>query len=187
MQKYFKLVLVILIPVLAYMMSFGISVHDSEYYTQLTKEYSQIDASQMNTDMVEYFKTGELPASFQAFSEKEKTHLEDVRKVIHSLILVLMALTLVFILLLNRTADKRTVFFYGGIITIVMPLLFFLPFDLLFTQMHNILFAKGSWVFPADALLVRLYPLEFFYAFAKCIVLRGFCLGLVITALSRIK
>ena len=94
-------------------------------------------------------------------------------------------MTVLFIILLNFTENKREIFFYGGIITVVLPLLFFLPFDTLFTQMHNVFFAKGSWVFPADALLVNLYPVDFFYSFAKGIVLRGFCLGLVITFLSR--
>ena len=96
-----------------------------------------------------------------------------------------MILTVLFIILLNYAEDKREILFYGGIITVLLPLLFFLPFDTLFTQMHNVFFAKGSWVFPADALLVNLYPVDFFYSFAKGIVLRGFCLGLVITLLSR--
>lgn len=187
MQKYCKILLIILIPILAYLMSFGILVHDSDYYTQLTNEYSALDAKSMNKDMTEYFKTGGIPASFEEFSEKERIHLEDVRAVINSLIILLMILAVLFITLLNYAEDKREIFFYGGIITIILPVLFFLPFDFLFTQMHNLFFAKGSWIFPANALLVNLYTAEFFYAFAKDIVLRGFCLGLVITVLSRIK
>ncbi|MBW3004282.1 DUF1461 domain-containing protein [Candidatus Woesearchaeota archaeon] len=166
-------------------MSFGVLVYDSDYYTKLTDNYSSIDAADMNKDMTEYFKTETVPASFEEFSEKELVHLEDVRKVINYLIDLLMVLTVLFIILLNFAENKQEIFFYGGIITIVLPILFFLPFDTLFTQMHNIFFAKGSWVFPADALLVNLYQVEFFYAFAKGIVLRGFCLGLVITVLSR--
>jgi hypothetical protein len=30
----------------------------------------------MNKDMIEYFKIGEMPASFEEFSEKEQIHLE---------------------------------------------------------------------------------------------------------------
>ena len=185
MQKYCKILLIILIPVIAYLMSFGVLIYDSDYYTKLTEEYISVDAAGMNKDMVEYFKTGLISESFDEFSEKEQVHLEDVKVVIHRLITLLMILTVLFIILLNYAEDKREIFFYGGIITVVLPLLFFLPFDTLFTQMHNVFFAKGSWVFPADALLVNLYPVDFFYSFAKGIVLRGFCLGLVITLLSR--
>jgi len=166
-------------------MSFGILVYDSEYYTKLTDEYSSIDAAEMNKDMINYFKTGQMPARFEEFSEKERVHLEDVRIVINRLITLLMALIVLFIILLNYAENKREIFFYSGIITIILPVLFFLPFETLFTQMHNLFFAKGSWVFPADALLVNLYPVNFFYAFAKGIILRGFCLGLVMTLLSR--
>lgn len=166
-------------------MSFGILVYDSDYYTKLTDKYSSIDAAGMNKDMTEYFKTGELPASFDVFSEKEIVHLEDVRVVINRLIISLMVLLLLFITLLNYAEDKRKIFFCGGIIAILLPLLFFLPFDTLFTQMHNLFFAEGSWVFDAGALLVNLYPVQFFHAFAKGIFLRGFCLGLVITFMSR--
>ncbi len=185
MQKYCKILLIILIPILAYLMSFGVLVYDSDYYTKLTNEYSEIDAASMNKDMVDYFKTGNVPASFKKFSEKEVVHLEDVRKVINYLIDFLMITVVLFIILLNFTENKREIFFYGGIITLVLPLLFFLPFDTLFTQMHNVFFTKGSWIFDSSALLVNLYPAGFFYSFAKGIVLRGFCLGLVITFLSR--
>ena len=185
MQKYCKILLIILVPIIAYLMSFGVLIYDSDYYTKLTEEYSSIDAAGMNKDMVNYFQTGTMPASFDAFNEKEKVHLEEVRIVINRLIILLLVLILLFILLLNYAENKREVFFYSGITTILLPLLFFLPFDTLFTQMHNIFFAKGSWVFDADALLVNLYPVQFFYAFAKGIFLRSFCLGLVITLLSK--
>ena len=126
MQKYCKIILIILVPILAYLMSFGILVYDSEYYTKLTKEYSEIGAASMNKDMINYFKTGEVPASFSEFSEKELVHLEDVRVVIHHLINLLMILTVLFIILLNFTENKREAFFYGGIITLILPLLYFL-------------------------------------------------------------
>lgn len=184
MQKYFKLILIFLVPIIVYLASFGILIYDSDYYTGLTEEYSSIDAAQMNKDMVEYFKTGIVPVSFSEFSEKERIHLKDVRDLIQSLLFVLMALILVFVGMLRFAEDKRKIFFYGGIVTIVLPVLFFWPFDLLFTQMHNLFFEPGSWIFASDALLVNLYSSEFFFSFAKSIILSGFCLGLVITALS---
>jgi len=184
MQKYFKLILILLIPIIVYLSSFGILVYDSDYYSTLTAEYSSVDASQMNKDMVEYFKTGLVPSSFSEFNEKERVHLKDVRDVIQSLLWVLMASVVLFVFLLRFAKDRQKIIFYGGIITVVLPILFFLPFDLLFTQMHNLFFKPGSWVFASNALLVILYTQNFFFEFAKSIILSGFCLGLVITILS---
>ena len=34
----------------------------------------------------------------------------------------------------------------------------FIDFDSLFTQLHGLFFAKGTWLFPADSLLITLFP-----------------------------
>jgi len=184
MQKYCKILLIILVPLIVYLMSFGILIYDSDFYTGLTEEYSSLDASQMNKDMVEYFKTGSISSGFNEFSAVELVHLEDVRVVINKLIVLLMMLVVLFLVLLRFVEDKREVLFYGGVITVVIPVIFLLPFDLLFEKMHGVFFASGTWIFSADALLVNLYPVGFFFSFAKSIILGGFCLGLVITAFS---
>ncbi len=184
MQKYCKILLIILVPLIVYLMSFGILIYDSDFYTGLTEEYSSLDASQMNKDMVEYFKTGTGSSGFNGFSENELTHLEDVRVVINRLIVLLMILVVLFLVMLRFVENKREVLFYGGVITVVIPIIFLLPFDLLFEKMHGLFFASGTWIFSADALLVNLYPVNFFFSFAKSIILGGFCLGLVITAFS---
>jgi len=184
MQKYCKILLIILIPIIAYLMSFGVLIYDSDFYTELTQEYSSLDASQMNKDMVEYFKIGETSSGFSGFSESELTHLEDVRNVIHLLLGLLMVLVVLFVVLLRFAENKREIMYYGGILTLLVPLLFLFPFEFLFEKMHGLFFASGTWIFPADALLVNLYPVQFFFSFAKSIILGGFCLGLVVTAFS---
>jgi len=190
MQKYCKILLIILIPVLVYLFSFGILIYDSSFYTKLTQKYSLMPekAAEMNKDMVNYFITGQVPASFNEFNEREMTHLQDVRTVIHYLLGFFMIALVYFIVSLRFIKDKRKIFLYGGIISVVLPVLFLiLPFDCIFSQMHSLFFAKGTWIFQINDLLVNLYPLEFFQAFAKSIILRGFCLGLVITAFSSKK
>jgi integral membrane protein (TIGR01906 family) len=162
--------------------------NNSGFYTELTDEYSEIPAkaAEMNKDMTNYFSIGIMPASFFEFSEKETVHLKDVRCVLQYLNILLLVMLAFFIVTINDFKEKRTILFYGGLISVILPLFFLvLPFDLLFTQMHNVFFAEGSWVFDSSALLVNLYPVNFFFAFAKSIILRGFCLGLVITLLSR--
>ena len=188
MQKYYKILLIILIPIMVYLISLSLLANNAEFYTGLTDEYSEIpaQAAEMNKDMTSYFSTGMVPASFQEFNEKELVHLEDVRRVLKYLNIFLLAILTVFIIMINTVADKRKILFYGGLISVILPLFFLiLPFDMLFTQMHNVFFAEGTWVFDSSVLLVNFYPVSFFFAFAKAIILRGFCLGLVITFLPR--
>lgn len=187
MQKYLKIALVLLVPIILYLISFGILAYDSDYYSRLTSKYSAIDAAGMNKGMTDYFKTGEAPESFSAFSEKELAHLEDVKTVINRMILLLMTCTVFFIILINFAEKKQEIIFYGGIFAMAIPLLFLLPFDLLFTQMHSLFFAEGSWIFGADELIVNIYTIDFFHSFAKSIILTGFCLGAVITFLAVIS
>lgn len=37
----------------------------------------------------------------------------------------------------------------------------FVDFDSLFTQLHGLFFANGTWLFPADSLLITLFPESF--------------------------
>ena len=37
----------------------------------------------------------------------------------------------------------------------------FVDFDSLFNQLHTLFFTGGSWVFPADSLLITLFPESF--------------------------
>lgn len=186
-MKPLGIILLILIPIIIYLISFGFFVYNVQFYTQLTDEYSSVPekAREMNKDMIDYFKTGNVPASFSEFSEKELSHLADVRAVIHYLLIFLMALAVLFAVIINYAEEKRKIFLYGGIITLIIPLLFVaLPFDFLFTQMHSIFFTEGTWMFEGNALIVNLYSFDFFLDFAKNIFITGFCLGLVITSLA---
>lgn len=186
-MKFLSVLLLILLPIIIYLVSFGFFVYNDSFYTQLTDEYSSIPekAREMNPGMIDYFKTGDAPASFSEFSEKEISHLEDVRIVINGLLYLLMILIASFIIIVYYAEKKRKVFLCGGIIAMMLPLLFILlPFDSLFTQMHNVFFAEGTWIFEGSALLVNLYPFDFFMDFAKNIFITGFCLGLVITFLA---
>ncbi len=183
-MKFPGVLLLLTLPIIIYLTSFGFFVYDTSFYTALTDKYSIVpeQARLMNPDMLDYFKTGNVPASFSGFSEKELSHLADVQTVIYCLILFLILLIALFAGRINHAEERQKIFFYGGIITMIIPLLFLLlPFDFLFTQMHNIFFAEGTWIFEGTDLIINLYPFDFFLAFAQQIFLAGFCLGAGIT------
>jgi uncharacterized membrane protein len=45
-------------------------------------------------------------------------------------------------------------------------LLISINFDFLFNLFHNIFFSAGSWLFPANSLLITMYPKPFWIAAA---------------------
>ena len=50
---------------------------------------------------------------------------------------------------------------------VVFPvLIYILPFDIVFTEFHNLFFEPGTWVFEANDLLPNLFPNGFFYNLA---------------------
>lgn len=110
-----------------------------------------------------------------AFDEAAVEHLVDVRDVMvpaRWLTLGLFALTAAWALLRRRTpAGRRTldssstaaaaILLGGSVLAVAVGAL---DFNALFTWFHSIFFAQGTWVFPYEALLIRVFPLPFWIA-----------------------
>jgi integral membrane protein (TIGR01906 family) len=111
-----------------------------------------------------------------AFPADVVSHMEDVRLVIqaaHVLTLVLAALLVAVMVVAGRRAGRSTVaagLFAGGITAVALALLLVvvgvLNFDALFTGMHKLFFADGTWTFAEDSLLICAYPLPFWTGMA---------------------
>ena len=111
-----------------------------------------------------------------AFPPDVVSHMNDVRNVIHAslvftiVIVVLLLATLIFT---GIKAGKRTIangVIGGGVTAVTLALLLtvigFVSFDTLFTRMHELFFADGSWTFAEDSLLICTYPLAFWIGMA---------------------
>lgn len=48
-----------------------------------------------------------------------------------------------------------------GLVVVLAVVVAFTDFEWLFTAFHGIFFANGTWTFPADSLLIRLFPERF--------------------------
>jgi integral membrane protein (TIGR01906 family) len=106
-----------------------------------------------------------------AFPLEVVRHMEDVRAVLQGTQVAAFALTMLLaaaLLFPGRRAGRATVgtgLFFGGITAVAIALLFALVgainFDALFTGMHEIFFAEGTWTFAEDSLLICTYPLPF--------------------------
>jgi integral membrane protein (TIGR01906 family) len=103
-----------------------------------------------------------------AFTPDAVSHMKDVRYVIEGvqiLTLVLVVLLVAVSVLAARARGLLSVasgLFFGGIGavagTLVLVIAGALNFDALFTAMHEVFFADGTWTFAADSLLICAYP-----------------------------
>lgn len=111
-----------------------------------------------------------------SFTPDVVSHMKDVRSVIGGaqiLTLILVVLLIVVSVLTARAKGLLSVasgFFFGGIGAavgaLVLAIFGALNFDALFTGMHEIFFADGTWTFAADSLLICAYPENFWLGMA---------------------
>jgi integral membrane protein (TIGR01906 family) len=127
-----------------------------------------------------------------AFDESAVAHLEDVREVmlgarlLTGILAAVLAVWLVVSLSRKRLAAIATALFAGSLFCFALPLIgaaFALTdFEWFFALFHSLFFESGTWTFPYDALLIRLFPESFWAtagaAWAAGIVLGGVVLGL---------
>jgi integral membrane protein (TIGR01906 family) len=127
------------------------------------------DAVPVTMHLLGYFQSREAVPSI--FTEREQSHLADVKRVVQLLQYLLLLLGVLFLALL-RFSDVRVVFTRGFLLVVLIALLLaVLPFDTLFIRFHELFFPQGNWVFPADSTLIRLYPQSFFEAFFRQLLL----------------
>jgi integral membrane protein (TIGR01906 family) len=109
-----------------------------------------------------------------AFPPDVVQHMEDVRYVLQGARMATVALTvlaaaaLVFVWRRAGRAAAGTGLIAGSItataLALLLAVLGTVSFDALFTSMHRIFFAEGTWTFAADSLLICAYPLPFWIA-----------------------
>jgi integral membrane protein (TIGR01906 family) len=111
-----------------------------------------------------------------AFTPDAVSHMKDVRYVISGAQILTLVLVILLIALAYFTGRSKGIlsvasgFFFGGIGavlgTLVLVIFGALNFDALFTGMHEIFFADGTWTFAADSLLICAYPEAFWLGMA---------------------
>jgi len=137
---------------------------------------------------------GELPARVGAregFDESAVAHLEDVRDVIRLaraatvLLAIVVAVVSFLAVRARRTRELAEVLVRAGFVTVALPLVAgvagALSFDAVFTAFHGLFFESGTWTFPADSLLIQVFPEAFWAVAGVCwgglMVLVGLCYG----------
>jgi len=116
-----------------------------------------------------------------AFDEAAVSHLEDVRTVLAGARLATGAAAAALAAYLAWCVSRRRwdVFARGmragavvaGVVVGVAGLAAVLDFGALFTAFHGLFFEAGTWTFPYDSLLIRLFPERFWVAAGAALAL----------------
>ena len=122
-----------------------------------------------------------LPVTWKgqrAFDAAASSHLHDVRSVISGARLatggaaLLLAAYVATCVGLRRFARLRAGMLAAAWVLVVAvalaALAAFSDFEALFAFFHSLFFASGTWTFPADSLLIRLFPEPFWIASGAC-------------------
>ncbi len=137
---------------------------------------------------------GQLP---EIFSENEIDHMSDVaqlvRKGFYTLVLVFIILLIIYIFF--KFLGSPEVFyslFRGGavfsmIFLFILALLILIDFTVNFLYFHNIFFPQGNFIFPANSLLVQIFPERFFKEIIIYIFMGATILGGIIITLATYK
>jgi integral membrane protein (TIGR01906 family) len=104
------------------------------------------------------------------FGEREIKHMEDVKKLLSFLFPTLYLLGIWWLFLTLSLGSKRDigyVLIISGTITDVLVLIVLLisliNYNWLFTTFHNYVFDPYSWRFKDDDMLLRVYPMKFWF------------------------
>jgi integral membrane protein (TIGR01906 family) len=148
----------VIFPFLMLLLIGNALVFDTTVYKNLLRPGAVNETMQL----LDYFHgKAEVPS---IFSKDEKAHLADVKQVIFQISDTCFVLFVIFLLLMLK-ADTPRVFTRGfGILIALIIMLAFVPFDSFFNWFHR-LFFTGNWLFPANSMLILLYPETFFQVF----------------------
>ncbi len=104
------------------------------------------------------------------FNEREIKHMEDVKRLLSfsfGFMYIILPLWLFGFLSLKNKRAMGKVLFFGGLLLEVFVLFVLiasaLSYDWLFTAFHNLFFDPYSWRFRDEDMLLRVYPMDFWF------------------------
>ncbi len=150
------IIFVLLSPLLFLLLSYQSTAFQEKYYS--TPERKEV------LDFLQENKEREIN-----FTASEISHLQDVKEVMqfaNYLSYFILALTIILSIFLYRQAFLSKALLYSSIFSlslfVLIFLFYFFGFSSLFNAFHQVFFPQGNWQFPADSLLIRTFPFEFF-------------------------
>jgi hypothetical protein len=132
------------------------------------------------------------PGTFSDFGGDEAAHMRDVRVVFWGFMVLAIASAALILWRVSRHGREartwRSISRGGGalVVALVVAGVFALvAFDAAFELFHRIFFPGGNWAFPADSLLIRLYPYAFWQMSAAALGALAIAGGVIVWFLAR--
>ncbi len=176
-----KYLLIFVLPFLIILFALNFLGFDDLFYKESFSKYGleqNITQAILLHENVINFVKGKSSVLTNDFTEKEKQHLWDVKKLVRISTILLYILIVLFLLLLIASicALKISnfvmnfigkVLVFGGILTVIFSLLLLafisLDFSKTFDSFHRLFFKKGTYVFdPTKEIIVNIYPEQLF-------------------------
>jgi integral membrane protein (TIGR01906 family) len=177
---------------------------DRNFYDKEFKKYGVYDelgviGSRITVDYLINYLTSENSEivqreEFNIFEPEEKSHLEDVHSIIHTLKISSIAALVILILIIIRLSmlkdflhNIKRMLIYGSAVTLVLLLVLFvlsLNFPAFFESFHKILFPQGNYAFPESYLLIKLFPEAFFNDYARKMFFHSAIISLILLFLG---
>ncbi len=144
---------------------YGFTKDERLKWSKLSIEYL------MNNADISFFDSYKLSDGSPLYNDRELSHMDDVKSLVHKALLVWNLSGFVFhvgVLLSLRSGDYESFkmgFLRGGYLTIgiiaAILLSVVINFDVLFTQFHSLFFQGDSWIFYYSDTFIRLFPIRF--------------------------
>ena len=158
-----------ILPLFILLLSINLLIFNNNFYE---KESNNLTIS---NNIIDYFKGNELNQDY--ISEKEVSHMNDVRNLVWISLIILISLLILIIFL--KKSPKEV--FYAGIISLMLTMLLiliFFSFSSSFIYFHKIFFTNNNWLLPASSTLIQTFPESFFQNATKQIILYNIILSL---------
>lgn len=167
--------LVFITPLLVYFAGFKLTAFNISFYRQEFDNYGTEveDDIEITKELLIFLKQKKEDTSLiSSFSEKEISHLLDVRAIMQRFLFIgttagFLSIIILLLLLYLDPADFIRNFAagisIGGAFTLLLSFITYLllkNFDSAFVIFHKVFFT-GNWQFPADHLLIMLFPRQF--------------------------
>lgn len=144
---------------------FGFSLEDRLRWSEPSIRYL------VNSQDIAYLEILQFDDGTPLFTDRELSHMEDVKEVVTGMRIGLAAAMLILLVITFFTirgggrSEIIKAYYRGGlgIIGLIVGILFFvaLNFSNLFTWFHQLFFESGTWLFYTSDTLIRLFPMRF--------------------------
>jgi integral membrane protein (TIGR01906 family) len=144
---------------------YGFTLQDRLQWSKISVDYL------INDQGIEFLSSQHLPDGSPLYSDRELSHMVDVKVLVKQLLAIWMGVLIFWLLVFLLAIWKKWIRYFlaavsrGGWLTLAflaaVILLVFIDFDALFTTFHHLFFTGDTWLFYYSDNLIRLFPMRF--------------------------